>query len=78
MRVLQFLLSHISTDLGDGQNPVNKPMSPFSKRVTAFLFEIAEESFTSGISERFTKRDEGGAFDEGGGWGGMEATMFWK
>ena len=66
MRVLQFLLSHISTDLGDGQRPVNKPMSPFFERVTTFLFEAAEESLTSGISECLKKRDGVEELDEGG------------
>ena len=54
---------------------MNKPMIPFSERVTAFLLEVAEESLTSGISERLKNREEGGALDEGGG---MEATMFRK
>ena len=42
-------------------------MRPFLERVTAFLLEAVEESLTSGMSARLTKREEGGAEDEGGG-----------
>ena len=73
MRDLQFLLSQISTDLGDGHSPVNRPMSPFSDNMTAFLFDAVEDNFTSGISDPFTKWEGGVAFDEG--WA-REATMF--
>ena len=65
MRDLQFLFNHISIDLGDGHSPVKKPMSPFSDNVTAFRFDAAEDNFTSGIYERFTKREGGVAFDGG-------------
>ena len=65
MRDLQFLLSQISTDLGDGHSLVNRPVSPFSDNVIAFRFDAAEDNFTSRISERFTKREGGVALDEG-------------
>ena len=48
-------------------------MSPFSERVTTFLFEAAEESLTSGISERLMKQDGGEVLEKGGG---REATIF--
>ena len=51
---------------------MNRPMRPFSKRVTTFCFEAEEESLTSGILARLMKQEEGGAEDEGGG---REATM---
>ena len=54
---------------------MNKPMRPFSERVTAFLLEAVEESLTSRISECLTNREQGGALDKGGG---MEATMLRK
>ena len=50
-------------------------MRPFLERVTAFHFEVVEESFTSGMSARLTNREDGGAAIEGGG---REATMLWK
>ena len=66
MRDLQFLLSQISTYLGDDHSHVNKPMRHFSDNVTAFCFEVAEDNLTSGISECFTKRDGGVALEKGG------------
>ena len=59
--------------MGDDQRLVNKPMSHFSERVTTFLFEAAEESLTSGISERLMKQDGGEVLEKGGG---REATLF--
>ena len=58
MSSLQFLLSHTSTDLGEGHSPVNKPINPFFDKVTTFLFEAADEILTLGTSDLLTKREE--------------------
>ena len=72
MSALQFLLSHTSTDMGEGHNPVNKPIKPFSDKVTTFLFEAVEESLTLGTSDLLTKQEEADTLD---GRGAEEATI---
>ena len=72
MSVLQFLLSHTSTDLGEDHSPVNKPINPFSDKVTTFLFEVVEESLTLKISDLLTKREDVKTLD---GRGAEEATI---
>ena len=58
--------------MGEGDSLVNKPINPFSDRVTTFLFEAVEESLTLETSDLLTKREEADTLDDKGA---EEATI---